>query len=154
MLNEKNCRKESKMNKACLVFLLVFSLILIVGCAGRRANLPIKIGLLADSQITSPNRTPGCVYRNKDTDKKREVSIRPPALEHLTAEVMKIALDKLSEEDEKGEKVDVILYLGDGTNSGGEDETGQFFEVLTEHREKTKIPICLLYTSPSPRDRS
>jgi hypothetical protein len=141
MLNEKSCRKEFKMNKVCLVFLLVISVILVVGCSGRRANLPIKIGLLADSQITSPNSTPGCVYRNKDTDKKREVSIRPPALEHLAAEVMKIALDKLSQEDEEGKKVDVIIYLGDGANSGGENEIGQFFEVLTEHREKTKIPI-------------
>jgi hypothetical protein len=129
------------MNKLLFRFLLPFSLILISGCAGRRAGLPIKIGLLADSQITSPNSTPGCVYRNKGTDKKREVSIRPPALEHLAAEVLKIALDKLSEEDEKGEKVDVIIYLGDGANSGGEDEIGRFFEVLTEHRDKTKIPI-------------
>jgi hypothetical protein len=141
MLNGKSCRKEIKMNKACLVFLLVISVILAAGCAGRQANLPIKIGLLADSQITSANSTPGCVYRNKSTDKKREESIRPPALEHLTAEVLKIALDKLSEEDEKGEKVDVIIYLGDGANSGGEDEIGRYFEVLAEHREKTKIPI-------------
>ena len=141
MLNEKNCRKEFKMNKPSFLFLLVFSLILISGCAGRRANLPIKIGLLADSQITSPNSTPGCVYRNKGTDKRKEASIRPPALEHLAAEVLEIALDKLSEEDEKGEKVDVIIYLGDGANSGGEDEIERFFEVLTEHREKTRIPI-------------
>jgi len=141
MLSEKNCRKEFRMNKLPFLFLLVISLILAAGCAGRQANLPIKIGLLADSQITSPNSTPGCVYRNKGTDKKQEESIRPPALEHLGAEVLKIALDKLSEEDDEGKKVDVILYLGDGANSGGEDEIGQFFEVLAEHREKTKIPM-------------
>jgi hypothetical protein len=132
------------MNKLLFQFLLSFSLILISGCAGRQAGLPIKIGLLADSQITSPDSTPGCVYRNKDTDKKREVSIRPPALEHLAAEVMKIALDKLSEEDEEGKKVDVIIYLGDGTNSGGEDEMERFFEVLTEHRDKTGIPMFMV----------
>jgi hypothetical protein len=144
MLSEKNCRKEFRMNKLPFLFLLVISLILAAGCAGRQVNLPIKIGLIADSQITSPNSTPGCVYRNKGTDKKREESIRPPALEHLTAEVMKIALDKLSEEDEEGEKVDVIIYLGDGANSGGEDEIERFFEVLTEHREKTKIPMFMV----------
>ncbi len=144
MLNSKNFRKKLKMNKPSFLFLLVFSLILVAGCAGRQANLPIKIGLLADSQITSPNSTPGCVYRNKGTDKKMEESIRPPALEHLAAEVLKIALDKLSEKDEKGEKVDVIIYLGDGANSGGEDEIGQFFEVLTEHRDKTKIPVFVV----------
>jgi len=132
------------MNKLSFLFLLVFSLILIAGCAGRQANLPIKIGLLADSQITSPNSTPGCVYRNKSTDKKLEESIRPPALEHLGAEVLKIALDKLSEEDDEGNKVDVILYLGDGANSGGEDEIERLFEVLTEHREKTKIPMFMV----------
>ena len=132
------------MNRNILVFILIFSLILMSGCAGRRAHLPIKIGLLADTQITSPNSTPGCVYRNKSTDKKQEESIRPPALEHLAAEVMEIALDKLSEEDEKGEKVDVIIYLGDGANSGGEDEIGRFFEVLTEHREKSKIPVFVV----------
>jgi hypothetical protein len=144
MLREKNCRKGFKMNRNILVFILVFSLILMSGCAGRRAQFPIKIGLLADTQITSPNGTPGCVYRNKNTDKKQEESIRPPALEHLAAEVMKIALDKLSEEDEKGEKVDVIIYLGDGANSGGENEIGRFFEVLGEHREKSKIPVFVI----------
>ncbi len=144
MLNEKNCRKELKMNKTFIMFLFVFFLILISGCAGRQAQLPIKIGLLADTQITSPNSTPGCVYRNKGTDKKQEKSIRPPALEHLAADVLKIALDKLSEEDEKGEKVDVIIYLGDGANSGGEDEIGRFFELLTEHREKSKIPVFVV----------
>lgn len=132
------------MHKLSFLFLLVFSLILIAGCAGRQANLPIKIGLLADSQITSPNSTPGCVYRNKSTDKKLEESIRPPALEHLGAEALKIALDKLSEEDDEGKKVDVILYLGDGANSGGEDEIERLFEVLMEHRDKTKIPMFMV----------
>src|SRR4030042_6107493 len=132
------------MNKLSFLFLLIFALILVAGCAGRQAHLPIKIGLLADSQITSPNSTPECVYRNKNTDKRLEVTIRSPALEHLTAEVLKIALDKLSEEDEEGNKVDVILYLGDGANSGGEDEIERLFEVLIEHRDKTKIPMFMV----------
>jgi hypothetical protein len=132
------------MNKPSFQFLPVFSIILIAGCAGRQVHLPIKIGLLADSQITSPNSTPGCVYRNKDTDKDLEVAIRPPALEHLTPEVLKISLDKLSQEDDQGRKVDVILYLGDGANSGGQNEIEQLFEVLTEHREKTGIPMFMV----------
>ena len=132
------------MNKLSFLLLPISSMILIAGCTGRQAHLPIKIGLLADSQITSPNSTPGCVYRNKDTDKDLEVTIRPPALEHLTPEVLKIALDKLSQEDDEGRKVDVILYLGDGANSGGEDEIEQLFEALTEHREKTRIPTFMV----------
>jgi len=132
------------MNKLSFLSLLVFSLFLIPGCASRQANLPIRIGLLADSQITSPNSTPECIYRNKSTDKDLEVAIRPPALEHLAVEVLKIALDKLSEEDDEGRKVDVILYLGDGANSGGEDEIERLFEVLMEHRGKTKIPMFMV----------
>jgi len=132
------------MNKLSFLFILAFSLIIIGGCTSRQAHLPIKIGLLADSQITSPNSTPECVYRNKNADKRLEVTIRPPALEHLAAEVLKIALDKLSEEDEEGKKVDVVLYLGDGANSGGEDEIEQLFEVLIEHRDKTKIPMFMV----------
>ena len=142
--NDEKCRKEFKMNKLSFLLLPISSMILIAGCAGRQAPLPIKIGLLADSQITSPNSTPGCVYRNKDTDKDLEVAIRPPALEHLTAEVLKISLDKLSQEDDQGGKVDVILYLGDGANSGGEGEIEQLFEVLTEHRDKTGIPMFMV----------
>lgn len=132
------------MNKPSFLFLLVFSLILAAGCAIRQANLPIKIGLISDSQITSPKSTPECVYRNKDTDESLEAAIRPPALEHLAPEVLKIALDKLSEEDDEGKKVDVILYLGDGANSGGEDEIERLFEVLMEHRDKTKIPMFMV----------
>jgi hypothetical protein len=132
------------MNRNLLAFLLVFSSCLVAGCASRRTHLPIKIGLLADTQITSPNSTPGCVYRNKGTDKKVEVTIRPPALEHLAAEALKIALDKLSKEDEEGEKVDVIIYLGDGANSGGEDEIGRLFEILKEHRDKSRIPVFVV----------
>ncbi|UCG57363.1 MAG: metallophosphoesterase [Phycisphaerales bacterium] len=132
------------MNKLSFPFLPVLSLILIGGCTGRQARLPIKIGLLADSQITSPNSTPECVYRNKDMDERLEATIRPPALEYLAPEVLKIALDKLSADNDEGERVDLILYLGDGANSGGEDEIGWLFEVLMEHRDKTKIPMFMV----------
>ena len=132
------------MNKLLFPPVLVFSLFLISGCAGRQAKLPIKIGLLSDTQITSPNSTPETIYRNKSSDKTVEVAIRPPALEHLAPEVLEIALDKLSKEDDQGRKVDVILYLGDGANSGGEDEIERLFEVLTEHRDKTRIPTFMV----------
>lgn len=132
------------MNKLSFLLLPISSMILMAGCAGRQAHLPIRIGLLADSQITSPNSTPESLYRNKDTDKDLEVAIRPPALEHLTAEVLKIALDKLSQQDDQGGKVDVILYLGDGANSGGEDEIERLFEILTQHRDKTGIPMFMV----------
>ena len=90
------------------------------------------------------NSTPESIYRNKTADKRVDVTIRPPALEHLTPEVLQIALDKLSKDDDGGRKVDVILYLGDGANSGGEDEIERLFEILTEHRNKTGIPMFMV----------
>ncbi len=132
------------MNKLSLLSLSIFSLFLMSGCAGRQTQLPIKIGLLADTQITSPNSTPDSIYRNKSSDKTVEVAIRPPALEYLAPQVLKIALDKLSKEDDKGKKVDVILYLGDGANSGGEDELESLFNALSEHRNETKIPTFMV----------
>ena len=69
--------------------LSILSLSFLPGCAENRpANpLPIRIGLLADSQITSPDSTPDCLYRSKSLDKRIGCAIRPPALEHLGAEV-------------------------------------------------------------------
>jgi hypothetical protein len=49
-------------------------------------------------------------------------------------------------QDAEGEKdgVDVIIYLGDGMNSGGTDEMEMFFSVLEKHRDATGIPIFVL----------
>ena len=58
------------MNKLPFLFVLTISLTLIAGCTTKQARLPIRIGLIADSQITSPNSTPECIYRNKDADKE------------------------------------------------------------------------------------
>ncbi len=74
------------------------------------------------------------------------VAIRPPALEcFLAEEMLNVALRKLTQ-DGGGEKdgVDVILYLGDGANSGGTDEIATFFSVLEKHRDKTGIPIFVI----------
>jgi predicted phosphodiesterase len=75
-----------------------------------------------------------------------DVAIRPPALEcFLSEEMLKVALKKLTQ-DTKGEKdgVDVIIYLGDGVNSGGTDEIELFFSVLKKHRDVTGIPIFMI----------
>jgi len=110
------------------------------GCAGDRPGqpLPIRIGLLADSQITSAHSTPDCLYRNRSLDKRIGCVIRPPALEHLTPEMLQIALDQFPSD------IDVILYLGDGANSGGEDEIETLFTVLGDHRRKSDIPIFMV----------
>jgi hypothetical protein len=112
----------------------------LAGCAGPRPvpPLPIRIGLLADSQITSPESTPDCPYRSRSLDKEIERAIRPPALEHLAAEMLQIALNQFPSD------IDVILYLGDGANSGGENELETFFAVLDDHRRKRQIPVFMV----------
>ena len=120
--------------------LSILSFSFLPGCAGNRPvhPLPIRIGLLADSQITSEDSTPDCLYRSKSLDKRIGCAIRPPALEHLTAQMLQIALDQFPSD------TDVILYLGDGANSGGENEVETLFTVLEEHRRKSKIPIFMV----------
>ncbi len=109
-------------------------------------HFPIKIGLLADTQLTSHNGFSNYNYRSKLADRMVNVGIRPPALECILAEEMlNIALKKLTQDD-KGVKngVDIIIYLGDGVNSGGTDEIQTFFSVLEKHRDVTGIPIFVL----------
>jgi hypothetical protein len=120
--------------------LSILSLACLPGCAGNRPAhpLPIRIGLLADTQITSEDNTPDCLYRSRALDKSIECAIRPPALEHLTAEMLRIALNRFPSD------VDVILYLGDGANSGGENEVETLFTVLEEYRRQSKIPIFMV----------
>ena len=110
------------------------------GCPGNRPvhPLPIRIGLLADSQITSPDSTPDCPYRNKSLDKEIGCTIRPPALEHLAPEMLQIALDQFPPD------VDLILYLGDGVNSGGDNEIEMLFAALENHRARSHIPIFMV----------
>lgn len=130
--------RQRQMDRRLTLLLLGASLV--SGCAGSRpaGTLPIRIGLLADSQITSPHGTPGCSYRSKSLDRQLEHAIRPPALEHLTVRMLEIALDKFPSD------VDVILYLGDGANSGGEDEIEALFKVLGDYRRKSKVPIFVV----------
>ena len=110
------------------------------GCTGNRPRdtLPIRIGLVADSQITSLDSSPDCLYRSRAMDKKIGCAIRPPALEQLAPEMLQIALSQFPSD------IDVILYLGDGANSGGENELEALFTVLGDHRTKSKIPIFMV----------
>jgi hypothetical protein len=109
------------------------------GCAADRPTcaLPIRIGLLADSQITSADSTP-CPYRSQSLDKQIEFTIRPPALEHLGAQMLQIALRRFPAD------TDVILYLGDGANSGGANEIESLFSALEDYRRERGIPIFMV----------
>ena len=131
-------------------FLLLLAGSMFAGCVAEKqkqhVHFPIKIGLLADTQLTSHNGFSNYSQRSKLADRMVNVAIRPPALECLLSEEMlNVALKKLTHDDE-GEKdgVDVILYLGDGANSGGTDEIGTFLSVLERHRAVTGIPIFVV----------
>ena len=133
-----------------IIFLLLLSCsIFTSGVTGKQKqniHFPIKIGMLADTQITSHNGFSNYSQRSKFADRMVDVAIRPPALEcFLSVEMLNVALKKLTQ-DAKGEKdgVDVILYLGDGMNSGGTDEMETFFSVLEKHRNATGIPIFVV----------
>jgi predicted phosphodiesterase len=133
-----------------ITFLLLLALSIFTGgFFGRQeedVHFPIKIGLLADTQLTSHNGFSNYSQRSKFADRMVDVAIRPPALESVLAEEMlDIALKKLTQ-DAEGEKagVDVILYLGDGMNSGGTDEMEKFFSILEKHRDATGTPIFVL----------
>ena len=121
----------------------------LAGCASSRApdvTFPLKIGLLADSQITSQNGHSDFHQRSKTADSMVDVAIRPPALECVLApEMLEIAVQRLAEDaggDRRG--VDVILYLGDAANSGGRDEIDTVLRILGEHRERTGTPIFIV----------
>jgi len=113
---------------------------------GKQAAFPLKIGLLADSQITSQNGFSNFHYRSKFSDELINVSIRPPALEcFLSEEMLQIALIKLTQDhygDKKG--VDAILYLGDAANSGGADEIEKVLTILARYRDQTQTPIFII----------
>ncbi len=139
---------EHKMKR--ITFLLLLTCSIFTGCVTelqkQHVHFPIKIGLLADTQITSHNGFSNYSYRSKLADRMVNVSIRPPALEcFLAEEMLNIALKKLTQ-DAGGHKdgVDVIIYLGDGANSGGTDEMETFFSIIEKHRDTTGIPIFVL----------
>jgi len=131
-------------------FLQILACSTLTGCVTQKqkqyVRFPIKIGMLADTQLTSHNGFYNYSQRSKFADRMVDVAIRPPALEcFLAEEMLNVALEQLTQ-DTGGEKdgVDVIIYLGDGANSGGTDEIELFFSVLDKHRDVTGIPIFVL----------
>ncbi|UCG46026.1 MAG: metallophosphoesterase [Phycisphaerales bacterium] len=135
--------KGRKMRRT--IFALLAAVCGLCGCGGSRvadeAKLPIRIGVLADSQITSLDYTPTCQYKNKELDKQIETAIRPPALAYLAAGTLETALQRLVEPNAG---VDVVLYLGDGANNGGAGEVNDLFTILEEFREEYHVPVFVV----------
>lgn len=107
----------------------------------RTSTFPLKIGVLADSHITTKNGTQDYQYRKRIAGELAGVAIRPAALEHTLAEhMLEYALNKLVEEE-----VDIIIYLGDGANSGGADEINRLFKIFKKYRQDhPDIPIFMV----------
>ncbi|MCB1024985.1 MAG: metallophosphoesterase [Acidobacteria bacterium] len=102
----------------------------------------MKIGLVADSQITTLRGTVDSGMREKAADRLVRVAIRPFAVELWSHEI----LDQILEKMVAGEnKPDLILYLGDLANSGCVDEITAGLRILEKYRDgKANVPIFLV----------
>lgn len=96
----------------------------------------LRIGLLADTQLTSPKATSSYLFRTSFADLVANVAVRTTAQEMLAAE----HLGYLGA-DVAARRPDVLLYLGDGANSGCDDELEPFFAQLDEIRRKAERPV-------------
>jgi predicted phosphodiesterase len=117
----------------------------LVGCAAgpeKRVSqgvLKIRIGLLADTQVTSKVATSGYLFRSPIADLIENVAIRTVAQEHLSAEHLGYMLADVAKQGP-----DLLLYLGDGANSGCRDEVDSFLKVLSDGRESLHLPTFVV----------
>jgi hypothetical protein len=131
--------------KIIAIIIVCFTTAFIFGCARPHyfekptKSFPVKIGMLADSQMTTRKGSLNYGMRRKRADIPVEVSIRPAALEYLAPEMLEYFLLEL-----EADEVDVILYLGDGANSGCRDELDTVFEKLEQSRSRSDIPSYYL----------
>ena len=122
--------------RVCGVFLCALFLL---ASSGARAisslPFPVRIGVLADAQITSMKGKFNYGMQSKQADHFSGVAIRTVAQEYLAP----LMLERMLKELEK-ERVDLILFLGDGANSGCKDELETVFRLLAESRKRSGIP--------------
>ena len=96
----------------------------------------LRIGVIADTQVTTAEKTSGYLFRTMRADALQNVAVRTTAQEKLSVEHMGYMLTDLA-----SHAPDVILYLGDGANSGCLDEIDAFFGKLESVREHATVPI-------------
>ena len=96
----------------------------------------LRIGLLADTQLTSPKATSAYLFRRKFADLVSNVAVRTTVQEMFAGE----HLGYLGA-DVAAQQPDLLLYLGDGANSGCDDELDPFFNRLGEIRRKAGRPV-------------
>jgi len=96
----------------------------------------LRLGVIADTQLTTPQKTSHYLFRTVQADAVANVAVRTTAQEHLAEHQLRDMLDRIALS-----RPDAILYLGDGANSGCRDEVDLFFSILRENREKHGVPI-------------
>ncbi|MFQ5489030.1 MAG: hypothetical protein ACE5ET_11380, partial [Gammaproteobacteria bacterium] len=91
----------------------------------------IKVGLLADTRNATEQNL-GTLTTTEGKSATPDASTRrPPALNHLAPDMLAYALRRLIDE----EQVDVIVYLGNGAESGCSDELRMTFDILEQFRD-------------------
>lgn len=98
---------------------------------------PLKIGIVADSQLTTKKETFGHFSRTAFADGIARYGIRPSALEHLAPEMLDQFVARLVKK-----KVDLILFLGDAANSGCTDEINKVMAILKKYQKK--VPVFMV----------
>ncbi|MCC7247249.1 MAG: metallophosphoesterase [Lysobacter sp.] len=104
--------------------------------AAIRSHDGLRLGVIADTQLTTPQKTSHYLFRTVQADAVANVAVRTTAQEHLAEHQLRDMLDRMALS-----RPDAILYLGDGANSGCHDEVDLFFSILRENRTKHGVPI-------------
>lgn len=124
---------------------------------GTKLKIGINIAIIADTQVTSQVESKN-LFRSRFADQFVNVSIRTSAQETLALEHLTYMLQSINPQE-----ADLILYLGDGANSGCNIELDPFFEALEDARKVLSKPIFFVIgnhdylatgNQPNPTDRS
>lgn len=90
----------------------------------------LKIGLLADTRRATEQNLAASTVTGEKSVSPGAGTRRPPALNQLAPDMLAYALRRLIDE----EQVDIILYLGNGAESGCSDELRTTFDILEQFR--------------------
>ena len=104
-----------------------------------KEHVDIRIGMIADTQLTTDYQADNYVFRGKYADKFKNVAIRTTAQEYLADDHLTYMLKALAQQSP-----DIIVYLGDAANSGCKDEIDTFMKIISEFRDKSNIPTFLV----------
>lgn len=103
-------------------------------------DAPLRLVIAGDTQIQTLQGGKVLGQIGQLEDRVVKVSMRPPALRLLSP----LALHTLLTARTAGHDFDAILYLGDGANSGCDDEVTLLIKTLEAVRTETRRPVYIL----------